>query len=295
MKMRDVRSWWGADQEDALQRLALTRYVVGAAIVRATWHLPPGSVFVNEGRLLDLVSGRAPLNHLTGRQYEILRALALLSGGAWALGCEHPGLKAAANLSSCAVHWRNASLHDEVWNYNSHLNVFMLVLSCIDLGGRREGGRKVPPEVAAALVAALQSYYAWIYFQAGISKLLNGGAGWLDGTTVRGSWAEYGTPLGRSLSKADIRVAAAASIAALAFELSLFPMLLARPRYRPVLGLASVCFHAATKATMDISFWHLSWLAVPLFIADPSLARKISRVLASLGVPSAAARIHNAR
>jgi hypothetical protein len=283
MKVRDVRSWWRADQDDAMQRLALTRCVVGLAMVRATWHLPPGSVFTNEGQLLDLVSGRAPLRQPTGRQYEMLRAMAMLSAGAWALGCEHPGLKAVANLSSCAVHWRNARLHDEVWNYNSHLNVFMLALSCVDLSGKGDGDREVPPDVAVALVAALQSYYAWIYFQAGISKLLNGGMGWLDGTTVRGSWAEYGTPLGRSLSKADIRVAAAASIAALAFELSFFPVLLAGRRYRRALGLASLCFHLATKATMDISFWHLSWLAVPLFIADPSAGPRISSVMGGLG------------
>src|ERR1700728_918454 len=149
MKMRRVSTWGRTDQEDAVQRLALTRYMVGLAMIRATWHLPPGSLFAREGILLDLASGRAPSKQLTGRQYEMLRALALLSDGAWTLGYEHPALKAIANLSSCAVHWRNARFHDEVWNYNSHLNVFMLVLSCVDLSERQDNGREMTPEVAA--------------------------------------------------------------------------------------------------------------------------------------------------
>lgn len=278
-----MRRWW-TEQEGALERLAMTRYITGLAMMRATWHLPPGSLFDNEGRLLDAVAGRKSRKRLTGRQYETMRTISLLSVGAWALGCEHPALKTAANLSSGIVHWQNATIYEETWNYNSHLNVFMLILSCVDSSGSRQSGRREPsPEVSSTIVAALQSYYAWIYFQAGVSKLLKSGVRWLDGTTVRGSWAEYGTPFGRLLSKADIRLAIAASIAVLGLELSFFPVLLTKPQHRRMLGLAVVCFHMATKETMDISFWHLSWLAVPLFIADQSAQHKAGRMLGKLG------------
>jgi hypothetical protein len=276
----EFRRWW-TDQEGAAERLVLTRYATGLALMRATWHLPPGSLFTREGLLLDAARGHSSRTPLTSRQYEALRVVSLLSVGAWTLGCEHPAVKVAANLSSGIVHWRNARLHDEVWNYNSHLNVFLLALSCVGTGDKPSprGGKEISPEVASALVAALQSYYGWIYFQAGLSKALVSGIRWLDGTTVRGSWAECGTPLGRLLSKADVRLAVAASIAALGFELSFFPLLFSGQRYWRALGLGSLAFHASTKATMDISFWHLSWLAVPLFIAEPSAEHKISRIL----------------
>ncbi|GEM30838.1 hypothetical protein NN3_18450 [Nocardia neocaledoniensis NBRC 108232] len=229
-------------------------------MLRATWHLPPGSVFGHEGPLLDAAAGHRPKLRLSRRQFDATRWVSLLSVAAWTLGYEHWLVRASANVSSCMVHCQNARLHERSWNYASHLHVFLLSLSAV---------RTPTTETQSALVAGLQSYFASIYAQAGLSKLIAAGPHWADGATLRGSWAEYGTPLGRRLSTSDLRIAAAASGATLLIELGLLPLLfLAGRRGWKIVGLSSLAFHAASKATMDISFWHLAWFAYPLFLAD---------------------------
>lgn len=274
-----VRQWW-TSQEDAAARLTLLRLTTGLAMLRATWHLPPASVFDGEGPMLDAAEGRRQRRRLPRRQYEVMRWASMLSVAAWTFGCEHPLVKICANLSSCAVHGQSVRLHERSWNYASHLHIFLLALSAV---------RAPSARVQSALVAGLQSYYTSIYFQAGLSKLVTAGPRWADGTTLRGSWAEYGTPLGRRLSTSDLRVAAVASGTTLLFELGLLPLLfLGGRRGWKMLGLSSLAFHAAVKSTMGISFWHLAWYAYPLFLADPKASPFLSRLLTVADHPAEA-------
>ncbi|WP_328920148.1 hypothetical protein OG911_12160 [Streptomyces sp. NBC_00208] len=72
---------------------------------------------------------------LTAEQYESLRRLAFVSIGAWTLGRESKAIKFAANASFAAVQRHVAQFDQRAWNYNSNLNVYLLLLSLTDSRG----------------------------------------------------------------------------------------------------------------------------------------------------------------
>ena len=258
--------WW-VDQDAAVERLRLVRITTGLALLRATAHLPPGDFFANEARRIDEVLGRQE-KRLHGNAYEAVRAVAVASLAAWTAGSDNRAVRALANGTSFLLHRQNARVDPQVWDYAGHLNAFLLALSTVDKPDRRS---------ASALLAAFQTYYGFSYFQAAVSKLLVSGLPWLDGRTLRASWAECGTPLGKRLSRAPLPLAAAASGAAVAFELAFLPLLLLEPGLGRLLGLGSIGFHAAIRATLGISFWHHVWFAVPLFVLPPTTVRRLGR------------------
>ncbi|MFB7829346.1 hypothetical protein [Streptomyces hydrogenans] len=269
----------------ARQRLALARLTTGLAILNTLWHLPPGDALVDEWSRKE--DGEDPRSgRLSAEQYEALRRLAFVSTAAWTLGAESKALKFAANASFAAVQRHVAQFDERAWNYNSNLNVYLLLLSLTDSRGSlaeaaEEGAEGDGPssEVATAVLLAMRLYYGCLYFQSGLSKVLLSGPAWADGRTLRGSWAELGNRAGKWLSRRPMTVAAAASAATLAFEL-LFPAAQIALRKRPrAVGLSSLAFHASIKATMDISFWHHAVHALPLFVLDPGAERHTARLL----------------
>lgn len=273
----------------ARQRLALARLTTGLAILNTLRHLPPGDALVDEWSRKDDGGGPRP-GRLSADQYEALRRLAFVSTAAWTLGAESKAVKFAANASFAAVQRHVAQFDQRAWNYNSNLNVHLLLLSLTDSrgslaeavgdgAGDGAGDEGSSSEVATAVLLAMRLYYGCLYFQSGLSKVLLSGPAWADGRTLRGSWAELGNRAGKWLSRRPMTVAAAASTATLAFEL-LFPAAQIALRKHPrAVGLSSLAFHASTKATMGISFWHHAVHALPLFVLDPGVERHAARLL----------------
>ncbi|MFJ5710083.1 hypothetical protein [Streptomyces sp. NPDC093105] len=278
----------------ARQRLALARLTTGLAILNTLWHLPPGDALVDEWSRKEEGQDGRPSGRLSAEQYEALRRLAFVSTAAWTLGAESKALKFAANASFAAVQRHVAQFDQRAWNYNSNLNVYLLLLSLTDsrgslaeavgegaddgTGDGADGGGP-SPDVATAVLLAMRLYYGCLYFQSGLSKVLLSGPAWADGRTLRGSWAELGNRAGKWLSRRPMTVAAAASAATLAFEL-LFPAAQIALRKHPrAVGLSSLAFHASIKATMGISFWHHAVHALPLFVLDPGAERHTARLL----------------
>lgn len=272
-----------SDAKGAAERLALARITTGLAALNTLWHLPPGEVLADRWDPNEAQEpGSGQRARLTPEQYEGLRRLAFVSIGAWTLGCENKAVKFAANASFAAVQRHVAQFDQRAWNYNSNLNVYLLLLSLTDSRGSLAKEEAAPPEIATAVLGAMRLYYACVYFQSGLSKLLLSGPSWADGKTLRGSWAELGTRAGKWLSRRPVSVAAAASVLALGFEVA-FPAAQFMLRKRPqVLGVASLAFHASVKATMDISFWHHAVHALPLFVLPPEAERHTVRVLRHL-------------
>ncbi|MFE9454486.1 hypothetical protein [Streptomyces sp. NPDC006739] len=267
----------------ARERIALARITTGLAALNTLWHLPPGDVLAEPWNPSPPQTPAAS-GKLTAEQYEALRRLAFVSVAAWTLGCENKAVKFAANVSFAAVQRHVAQFDQRAWNYNSNLNVYLLLLSLTDSRGSlaAEDTDETSPEVAAAVLAAMRMYYACLYFQSGLSKLLRSGPAWADGRTLRGSWAELGTRAGKWLSLRPMNVAAAASVLTLCFEL-LYPTAQLALRKRPhTVGLASLAFHASVKATMDISFWHHAVHALPLYVLRPEAERHTARFLRRL-------------
>jgi hypothetical protein len=278
-----ARIW--RDQPGAAERLRLARYTTGAAILRTVWHMPSGAVLAEQQQLLER-AGQPPARfRLTPAQYEALRGVAIVSAAAWALGSDRLEVKAAANLSFLALQKHQIGVHEDLYSYTSHLNTFLLLLCLAEAKARGPHTTRdlVPPDrLASAAVAAMQTYFATVYFQSGLSKVRASGMKWLDGRTLRASWSELGTPLGKRLSRQDLRLAAAASAAAVGFELAFLPGLLVGFRHKHVLGLLSLGFHASVKATMNISFWHFAWFALPLLVMPPDTERWFGAALRAL-------------
>lgn len=274
------------DIDGAAQRVALARLTTGLAVMNTLWHLPPGEVLARHGASAEGTSAEPSPEPsdpagtgLTPGQYEALRRLALATVAAWTLGVESKALKFAANASFAALQRHVARFDQRAWNYNSNLNVYLLLLSLTDSRGRPEGP---PAEMNSAVLRAMRLYYGCVYVQSGLSKLLLSGPGWVDGRTLRGSWAELGTRTGKWLSTRPRGVAAVASVLTLGFELG-FPAAQLLLRKRPhLVGLASLAFHGTVKATMDISFWHHAVHALPLFVLPPSAGDRAGRALRRL-------------
>jgi hypothetical protein len=196
------------------------------------------------------------------------------------LGARHPAVRIAANVSFALLQRQVVKLDDSLYSYNSHLNVFLGLLSLADDPGKPQHPGS-SDAYASALLAAMQAYYAAMYLQSGISKLATVGWKWTHGRTLQGAWAELGTPAGKRLSAMNPKLAQAASTGALLYELAFAPALLAAWRHRALLGLSSAAFHGAVKATMNISFWHLSWFSAPLFAVPDKAARGYSQLLST--------------
>ncbi|MFF4704389.1 hypothetical protein ACWC4D_09975 [Streptomyces sp. NPDC001288] len=271
----------GLHQEEAADRLLLCRLTTGAAILRTVWHLPPGRFLADYRPLVDEAAGKQRRSStLPPLAYEALRYVAAASTGAWMLGARHPAVKVTANASFALLQRQVVDLDDSLYSYNSHLNVFLCLLSLAD-DTAEPGSTDVDQEYASALLLAMHAYYAAMYLQSGLSKLTSVGWKWTQGRVLRAAWAELGTPAGKRLSASSPALARGASTGALLYELAFAPALVAMWERKALLGLSSAAFHGTVKATMNISFWHLSWFSVPLFTAPAKSSHGYRRLLAA--------------
>ncbi|MER7916498.1 MULTISPECIES: hypothetical protein [unclassified Streptomyces] len=271
----------GLKQEGAADRLLLCRLTTGACVLRTVWHLPPGGFLSDYKPLVDEAAGKQGKSRtLHPLAFEALRCIAAASTGAWMLGARHPAVKITANASFALLQRQVVDLDDSLYSYNSHLNLFLGLLSLVD-DTAEPGSPYTDEEYAAALLMAMQAYYAAMYLQSGLAKLNTVGWKWTQGRTLRGAWAELGTATGKRLSAKSPELARAASTGALLYELAFAPALVTMWKHKALLGLSSAAFHGTVKSTMNISFWHLSWFSMPLFTAPPKSAHMYRQLLAT--------------
>jgi hypothetical protein len=230
--------------------------------------LPPGEFFTEHRETMAAISPDTARYVLDTAQYNRLRRATLSSVALWAAtGSRAAGLAATAAYGRISRHV--VAFYPDAWSYNSHLNLFMAIVSLADGPGRgsRRGGEVTSARTASLAMALMQAGVGTIYLQAGVSKLRHGGWDWLrTGRTLRGSVALMGTPLARQwlLDKNAARAVGAASVG---FELLFLPALLSGKVDRRLLGAAAIAFHLGTWLTFRFSFWQLTALYPAMFWA----------------------------
>jgi hypothetical protein len=131
------------------------------------------------------------------------------------------------------------------WITNTHLNIF-LALTCL------------PKKYKSVVVRFCQVYIAFMYFQAGLSKLLLGGISWfLYGERI---WTEtllLGTPIGKYLTQWPILFMPMGWFTFIV-ELIIPCCLL----YNKYLIIIPILFHIGTYMILGISFWFV-WILFP--------------------------------
>ncbi len=258
---------------DAPERVLICRAVTAVAILRVLWHLPPGEVLHDYAALLDRAeepAGQRPT--WTPARYAVTRSLAMTSVAAWGAGVDHPAVRATANASYASLQRYVVGVHPDLWSFTSNLNVHLALLSLVEQAP--PGAEPAPADLVA--LGALRALFAGMYLQSGLAKVTVTGWRWGDGRTLRAALGELGTPLGKEVARAPAPVLAAASTGTLLFELGYAPALLWQWRHRAWFALASAGFHSSVKATMGISFWHVSWFSVPLLAGSPATVRRVA-------------------
>jgi hypothetical protein len=276
------------DQTDAAKRLGLIRLTLGYTILRTVWHLPPGEFFEeHQSMMLSSSLGKKSFRRLTKEEFELLRWIVLVSVGLWSLGCRFRLLKLIANTSFASLSAFVVNFHPQLWNYNSHLNIFLAISSLVDTNeayslcdqARETDGKKYSTQAQSLALATMQLYFVLTYFQAGLSKLLYGGLCWVTtGQTLKAALGETGTPLGKYLSKFKLFTIGASALT-LCYELALLPALIFGWTRRRWIGFCTLLFHLGVKWTMDISFWHLAAFSFPLFILPADLDEQIKKLI----------------
>jgi hypothetical protein len=275
------------EQRDAPFRLALTRVLLAAAILRLVAKLPPGSFFEeHRDTLMAPEVRRSRFPDLDARQFDLLRRATQASVAAWSLTGRPRPLGWSASAAFFVLNGYLAAVYPQLWSYNSHLNLFLATAATADTTaaltlqdplGRRARRRRVDEvelRSQSLALAFMQLATSLVYFQSGMSKVIYGRGEWVrSGRTLRGSVAILGTRLGRRFMRSR-RAFVLLSWATVLFEVGHLPALVLAWRRRRLLALGAVGFHAGVKAFMDISFWHLWWLYPALFVAPaPSVPR----------------------
>jgi hypothetical protein len=106
---------------------------------------------------------------------------------------------------------------------------------------------------------ALAAYYA----KAGVAKLVDGGLGWADGSTLQFHLVTNGSGPAMWLA-GHLALCRLLSTAVLVFELGA-PLGILRP-LRPIVLAAGVCFHVGTSVFLGITFWPVVAL-YPVFVS----------------------------
>ncbi|AJC21071.2 hypothetical protein RO07_12455 [Pandoraea pulmonicola] len=160
-----------------------------------------------------------------------------------------------------------------IWNYNTHLNIFLVALS---FSPARSTTSQRSDEVRSSIVFFMRLQVAIIYLQAGLAKLVLGGLNWPSRApfihlVLQGSWASsWFTSYPQLIEMGGVLV--------IAIELSL-PVLLMCRRTRRAAALVAIGLHSVFFVTLGISFWHL-WVLFPaLFLLDSAQSRTHSGLI----------------
>lgn len=263
------------EQPDAAFRLGAMRLSLVATVALTIRKLPPGEFFAEHADTVGALTGPAARRRvLDAEAYERLRTGTLAALALWgATGSRAAGLAAAGQYARLSEHV--AAFFPQLWSYNSHLSVFLLLVGAVDTSQtltlpRGRTRRKSPDTRLQSLtLALLQLNVGVLYFQSAVSKLRYGGLAWMtSGRTLRASTALMGTPLGHWLYR-DARLFRAFSVATVLVEAAFLPALVIGWPDRRLVALAAGGFHLGAAAVLGISFWHL-WALFPALFLAPS-------------------------
>lgn len=150
--------------------------------------------------------------------------------------------------------------------------VAIAVFSIASLGKSEKGSNYRP------IAFAIETILPLVYFNAFVSKVLNGGWSWFNGETLRGyfyfMYLETGNTLALALSKTAV-LCGVLAISTLAFE-ALFGLILLRRSLRLWFVCIALLFHLGVYVTMQINFF---WMYFPVYFiyVDFSSIRRGSR------------------
>lgn len=142
----------------------------------------------------------------------------------------------------------------EMYNYNTHLNLFLIAIAIGDLFK----ARKV--DVEQYVFSFSRFYVAVFYFQAGITKLIHAGFEWFDGRTAWVFSMEMGTSLGKFMTNYP-ELFAIGSVVIVLFEVMFLPLYLLKFHIEKLV-VGAFMLHMTVFVTMDIAFWHM-WMIFP--------------------------------
>jgi hypothetical protein len=214
-----------------------------------------------DAELLGALSGLGLGPHgvaVNGAVFALLRGACVLAGVGYAVGLWPRLMSWSAALLFLAFNGLVASV-TPFWNYNTHLNFFLFGM----------GWGETAPRYRAAVLNGMRLFIGWLYFQAGLSKLLFAGPAWaLTGRTLftyalvlegpLGGWVAHHPALSPWLA-----------VLGLGFELVFLPLLVLGVSRR-ALGGAGLLFHLGIWLVLGISFWHLCLLYPALFLMRSS-------------------------
>ncbi|UQE03527.1 hypothetical protein [Bradyrhizobium japonicum] len=185
-------------------------------------------------------------------------------------GCLGMLVRPVARLSTVvtagAFGWLNGyvSGFGDLWNYNTHLNIFLICLSLCPTAGARNGSN-FTREAASALLFFMRFEVAIVYLQAGLAKLVHGGLLWPTRTPYVHLILQ--DRLGATWLSNMPEVVTLLGYLVIVSELALPILLLAKPTRWFGVTLA-VLLHVSFYLGLGISFWHL-WVLFPaLFLID---------------------------
>ena len=147
------------------------------------------------------------------------------------------------------------------WNFNTHLNFFLIAVTVFQFSPKKE-------KHASATIAFFYLFVGFLYFQAGMSKVLVSGVSWItEGTTLSQFTLLQGTTFGKWLVQHQL-VPQIMSGSALLIELIILPWIILNRGYQ-YLFILLTSLHIGIYAVMGISFWHLIILFPFLFTPLP--------------------------
>lgn len=150
----------------------------------------------------------------------------------------------------------------EIWNFNAHLNIFLIALAFApgSRGSDRNGSSAIAFESSVLFFLRLQ--VALLYFQAGLTKLLSGGIFWAERTpyvnlVLRDGWLS-------PLLADSPGIVALLGNCVIVGEFLIFFMLLFR-RTQVIAACCAIALHISFFLLLGIGFWHLILLYPALF------------------------------
>lgn len=267
-------NFWYA-QPRVAARISRVRVAVGVAVAVLAGFGPFGSFFATNSWLYEPSGFLSWLPALGGFELRVLRALVATSALSLALGCFTRWSAGACALGFLVLNGYTSHFTPRLFNYDTHLNFFLFALALVDsnhelaLDRLREGAVKAASPRSLALgsfaLAFMIAYFALLYAQAFLAKLLLGGTAWFtEGEVLLLQVLRGGTPFGRWLLQWP-ELFPALSLATGVFE-GLVPLgFLRGGRAARAAALAALGFHLGVWLVLGISFWHLLIVLPGLF------------------------------
>lgn len=279
-------------------RLARLRIALGAVVSALLFWGPFGRFFADEAWLYAPGGVFFWLPALSAHQLGALRIVTLIAALFTTAGYCTQVASWTTALGFFALNGYTARFALPLFNYDTHLNLFLVLLAASDsarvysIDALRRPAQVDPRDPRGSFALGfMQLYVALLYCQAFFAKLLLSGPGWfVDGRVILVQTLRMGTGFGRWLCQWP-SVFRGIGLATGALELCVGFGLLAGGRARTVAALSAIGFHVGTWLVLGISFWHLALLIPPLFLlrsgAPQTLASpaRLTRVILDKPLP----------